>query len=70
MQALEKAKSESKGKKKVESKKKNKSLLAREGEVRKAMYTQKPILVLMCKGAYLSINETNPSLPSSFVALL
>ena len=70
MQALELERSANKGEKKLDAKKKNKSLLAREGEVRKAMYAQKPILVLMCKGAYLNINETNPSLPSTFVALL
>ena len=70
MQALEIEKSVSKEEKQLDSKKKNKSLLVREGEVRKAMYTQKPILVLMYKGAYMSINETNPSLPRFFVALL
>ena len=64
------AKSEKKRERQLMPKEKNKSLLAREGEIRKALYCERPIFVLMCKGACLITNDTNSSLPSIFVALL
>ena len=46
------------------------SLIARTSEVRQALYSNRPIFVLLCKGAYLATNELNPSLSSVFVDLL
>ena len=63
--ALESGKSKEK-----KEKQKNKSLVARTSKVRQALYANRPIIVLMCKGAYLATNELNPSLPSVFVSLL
>ena len=53
-----------------ETKEKNVSLVARTSEVRHALYSKRPIFVLLYKGAYLITNELNPSLPSVFVELL
>ena len=46
------------------------SLIARKSEVRQALYSKRPIFVLLYKGSYLATNELNPSLPSVFVELL
>ena len=43
---------------------------AKEKDVRKALLLRQPILVLICKESYLSSNDLDPSLPSSFVSLL
>lgn len=51
-------------------KEKNVSLIAKTSEVRHALYSNRPIFVLLYKGAYLTTNELNPSLPSVFVDLL
>ena len=49
---------------------KNVSLIARTSEVRQALYSNRPIFVLLYKGAYFTTNELNPSLSSVFVDLL
>ena len=46
------------------------SLIARTSEVRSALISNRPIFVLMCKGAYLTANKLNSSLPSVFNDLL
>ena len=46
------------------------SLIARTSEVRQALYSNRPIFVLLYKGAYLVTNELNPSLSSVFIDLL
>ena len=43
---------------------------AKEKDVRKALLLRQPILVLVYKESYLSSNDLDPSLPSSFVSLL
>ena len=54
----------------VERKEVKGNFYAREGEVRKALLTRQPLLVLLYKGAYLSTNPNLSSLPSSFQTLL
>ena len=46
------------------------SFLARERDVRKALCSQKQVLVLLYKELLFNTNELNPSLPSVFVDLL
>ena len=46
------------------------SLIAKTSEVRQALYYNRPIFVLLYKGAYLATNELNTSLSSVFVDLL
>ena len=43
---------------------------AKEIDVRKALLLRQPILVLVYKESYLSSNDLDPSLPSSFISLL
>ena len=38
--------------------------------MRKALLLRQPIRILICKESYLSSNDLDPSLPSSFVSLL
>ena len=46
------------------------SFYAKEKDVRKALLLRQPILVFAYKESYLSSNDLDPSLPSSFVSLL
>ena len=55
---------------KLEKKGKNVSCLARVGEVRRAMFSQKTIFVLVYKEGCLVSNDNNLSLPSMFQSLL
>ena len=55
---------------KLEKKGKNVSCLARVGEVRRAMFSQKAIFVLVYKEGCLVSNDNNLSLPSMFQYLL
>ena len=71
--SLESEKKEGKSKEEIrprEKKEKNVSLIARTSEVRHALYSNQPIFLLLYKGAYLTTNELNLSLPSVFVDLL
>ena len=46
------------------------SFLVRDRDVRKALCSNKQVLVLMYKENLFSTNDLNPSLPSVFVSLL
>lgn len=71
----QKRKSESENEKKeresVEKKGKTKvSFYAREGEVKRAFFADRPMILLVYKESYLNLDETNKSLPSLAVSLL
>ena len=60
--SLKSEKKEGKSKEEIrprEKKEKNVSLIARTSEVRHALYSNRPIFVLLYKGAYLTTNELN-----------
>jgi hypothetical protein len=71
----QKRKSESENKKKerksAERKGKTKvSFYARESEVKRAFFADRPMILLVYKESYLNLDETNQSLPSLAVSLL
>lgn len=45
-------------------------MIARNIEVRKALFSTKPIFVLLCKGPRFLIDDSKTSLPSVFLSLL
>jgi hypothetical protein len=59
----ERESAERKGKAKV-------SFYAREGEVKRAFFVDRPMIFLIYKESYLNLDETNQSLPSLAVSLL
>ena len=42
----------------------------KEGEMKRAMFLNQPMIVLLYKEALLNTNELDPALPSSVVSLL
>ena len=46
------------------------SFYARESEVKRAFFTNRPMIFLVYKESYLNLDETNQSLPSLAVSLL
>jgi hypothetical protein len=59
----ERESAERKGKTKV-------SFYARESEVKRAFFADRPMILLVYKESYLNLDETNKSLPSLAVSLL
>ncbi|KAF7800818.1 Transposon Ty3-I Gag-Pol polyprotein [Senna tora] len=71
-QSVEKKENKEKEKKMKENEKKKEkkeSLFSGKNEVKRALLSEQ-VLMLVCKDAYFSTNELNPSLPSSVVSLL
>ena len=60
---------EKKKKEKEKSEEKKESLFSGKSEIKRALLREQ-VLVLVCKDAYFSTNELNPSLPSSVLSLL
>jgi hypothetical protein len=54
----------------VEKLKKQPNFYAREGEVRSAFFTNKPMILLVYKEAYFNTNDLNHIVPSVAIALL
>jgi hypothetical protein len=46
------------------------SFYARESEVKRAFFADRPMILLVYKESYLNLDETNKSLPSLAVSLL
>ena len=54
----------------VKSERKQKNFYAKAKEIKRAMFSNKPMIVLLYKEALLNTNELDPILPSSVVTLL
>ena len=46
------------------------NLFAKKSEVKRTFFSKQPVIVLLCKEAYLHTNELNSSLPSVIVTVL